>query len=613
MKSKYILFLLIISGIVSSCSDFLDVSKELAEQRSYESIFSNPEDTRRWLMNAYVGIPDPTNIFSSNGYGHPWPILSDELDLNAQPTDWNIEQITSSHFRAHRWNNYWLYIRQANVFLERAVVIPPSGDADYIDESELVFLKAQARFLRAYYHYLLFELYGPIPIMDYLTSPEDMNIDYARNSVDEVVQFIYEELTAVAEELRDPNLGDVNTLAIPTRGTALAVRAKLMVYAASPLFNGGYDAALKITNHDGKRLFPDYDASKWQQALDACKSFIDYANSGHYELYKELDSNGSIDPDRSIYELHNSFNKEIIFARSSVNWGSVSGPSGFDGLSLPRGARGGTQGTGHLSVLQELVDDFFMMDGLDILESPLYPEEGFTSDASEDLTGNTETGTFRMYINREPRFYQSVFFNGRKWHIGGEQILFNKGGNSDNRVPNHAKTGYISYKRLHRSVYNEGTHPKSMYRPGILMRLADLYLLYAEALNEVNPSDPDVITYIDLVRERAGIPLLENVKPEIMGNKELQREAIRHERRIELATEGQRYFDVRRWMIAENTPGEGGQGGDFHGMNMDAENLEGFYTRTVIETRRWDERMYLAPIHINEMQNSNLLVQNPGY
>src|SRR5690554_1358095 len=614
MKKIYFLFLTVVTLFLSSCTDdFLDVSKELAEQRSYESIFSSPEDTRRWLMDSYHGIPDVSNVFGANGYGNPWPILADELDQNAQSTDWNIEQVTSSFFRGNRWNNYWLYIRQINIFLERAQVIPMSGETDYIDEVEYDYLKAQARFLRAYYHFLLFELYGPIPIVDYVESPTNTNIDFSRNSVDEVVDFIYNELTDIANRLKDPNLTDESTLAFPTKGTALALRAKLMTFAASPLFNGGYNDALRLTNTDGKRLFPDYDASKWQKALDACQAFIDYANAGHYELFKIVDENGSIDADRSLYELHNSFNKEVIFARSSVGWGNVTGPSGFDGLHIPRGVRSGNQNTGHLSVLQELVDDFFVIDRLSIEESPLYSEAGFTESADEDLTGNTEAGTFRMYINREPRFYQNVFYNGRRWHVGDEQVWFNKGGNSDNSSPNHVKTGYLSYKKVHRSVYNQGTHPKSMYRPGILMRLAEFYLLYAEALNEVNPSDPRVLTYIDYVRERAGIPLLADIKPQIRGNKELQREAIVAERRVELASEGQRYFDIRRWMIAGDGAGNGGQGGVFHGMDMDAETLADFYTRTEVETRRWDNSMYFAPIPLNEMQNSRMLVQNPGY
>lgn len=614
MKNIYSLFIIATLLLFSSCSkNFLDVSSELEEQRSYESIFNSPEDTRRWLMDVYLGIPDPTNVFSSNGYGHPWPILADELDLNAQSTDWNIEQPTASFFRAHRWGNYWIYIRQANIFLERAHVIPESGNTDFIDEIELNYLKAQARFLRAYYHFLLFQLYGPIPIMDFVETPTNTSIDYARNSVDEVVKFIHDELTDIANNLGDPTLGDQNTLAIPTKGTALALRAQLMVYAASPLFNGGYDAALKLSNHDGKRLFPDFDASKWQRALDACQAFIDYANAGHYELFKVNDNDGNLDPDRSIYELHNSYNEEIIFARSSVGWGSVATPSGFDGLSLPRGVRGGTQSTGHLSVLQELVDDFFMIDGLSIKESPLYAEDGVTTSANEDLTGNTEVGAFKMYINREPRFYQCVFYNGRKWHVGNEQVWFQRGGNSDNSFPNHAKTGYVSYKRLNRLVYNQGSNPKGLYRPGILMRLADFYLLYAEALNEVDPNDLRIITYIDFVRERAGVPLLNDIKPEIIGNKNLQKAAIIAERRVELATEGQRYFDVRRWMIAGNEPENGGQGGKFHGMNMDAAELEDFYKRTVIETRYWNDNMYLAPIETSVLQNSQLLVQNPGY
>ncbi len=608
---KTVLWVLACAPLISSCVDFLDVSDELAEQRTYESIFSSPEDTRRWLAQAYVGLPDYTNIFAPNGYSNPWTILSDELDLSGQANDWNFEEITSSHFRAHR-RDYWRYIRQVNVFLERAQVIPKFGTADFIGEEELTFLKAQARFLRAYYHFLLFELYGPIPIMDRVISPDDTEIDFERNSVDEVIEFIYDELTEIADDLRDPDLQEEATLAIPTKGAALALRAKVMVYAASPLFNGGYKAALNVSNKDGKRLFPDYNQNKWQKALDACQSFIDYANAGHYELYKEYDENGNLDPDKSIYELFNSFNKEVIFANSGTSWGNVSNQSGYDGLSIPRGARGGSATTGRLSVLQELVDDFFMMDGLSIDESPLYSEVGLTQSASEDLTGNTEAETYRMYINREPRFYQCVFYNGRKWHVGGERIEFHQGGNTSMTGESYAKSGYICYKRVHRSLYDMGSHPRSKYRPGIIFRLADFYLMYAEALNEVSPDDPRVIEYIDKVRERAGIPLLKDIKPQIVGNKEAQREAIIRERRVELATEGQRYFDVRRWMIAGNTPGKGGQGGNFHGMDMSS-GMSGFYDRTVIEKRRWQENMYLAPIDINEMQNSRLLIQNPGY
>src|SRR5690606_25818954 len=133
---------------------------------------------------------------------------------------------------------------------------------DFLGESEVTELKAQARFLRAYYHYLLFELYGPIPIMTQSVAPEDPNLDFARNSVDEVVDFIYQELTEIANIMPNPDWSNQERLALPTKGTALAVRARLMVYAASPLYNGGYQEALGLVNPDGKRLFPDNDPGK---------------------------------------------------------------------------------------------------------------------------------------------------------------------------------------------------------------------------------------------------------------------------------------------------------------------------------------------------------------
>src|SRR5690606_31410448 len=217
--------------------------------------------------------------------------------------------------------------------------------------------------------------------------------DFARNSVDEVVNFIYDELTAVANQLKDPDLSNQEQLAIPTKGTALAIRGRLMMYAASPLLNGGYAEALSVTNKDGKPLFPAKDQSKWQRALTTMQEFIDYAEAGHYELHKEY-TNGNYDHHKSIYELFMKYNKEIIFARSDVNWGDVSNQSGVDGASIPRGARGGNASTGHIAVTQELVDDYFMIDGLKIEESPLYSETGRSS-AGEDLSGQTEPGTFR--------------------------------------------------------------------------------------------------------------------------------------------------------------------------------------------------------------------------
>jgi len=216
-----------------------------------------------------------------------------------------------------------------------------------------------------------------------------------------------------------------------------------------------------------------------------------------------------------------------------------------------------------------------------------------------------------MYIGREPRFYNTVTFSGKKWHVSGTEIQFYIGGNADKSVPDGAPlTGYILYKRANRTIHDSGSNPKSKFRPSILYRLADFYLLYAEVLNEYDPSDTDVLKYVNLVRERAGLPNLEDLNPEIKGNQELQRAAIYRERRIELATEGQRYFDVRRWMIADKE--EGRQGGDFTGMNPDGNKLT-FHVRKKLHTRSFKDKNYFYPVPLVDMQRSTVLVQNPGW
>lgn len=595
---------------LSACKkNFLDVSSELASQLSMEEIFSNATYSRQWHRNIFTGIVNSSGIMLNAGSGNvtgldnPWPAFTDELK-NAQGA---LKSTTSTGYNSGnapftRWNLYQ-QIRQANIFLENAVVVPNTGGSDFIEEPELIKMKAQARFLRAYYYYLLFELYGPIPILDKSASPSSPELDYERNSVDEVVKFITDELTAVAN-LLDVQITDQNFLALPTKGTALALKAKVLVYAASPLYNGGYTEAMALANPSGKKLFPVKDNTKWQKALDALEEFIQFSN-GKYELYK-VNTNGVYDVDKSLYELFMKYNNEIIWANPNELWGNVGG----DGTQRRATPRNQGQGFAGIAVTQELVDDYFMNDGLSITESPAYSETGF-SVAGEDPTNRTEAGTYRMWVKREPRFYQSVFYHGRKWHVTNQVVKFNKGNGNDNSAADFPWSGYLMYKRISKIVHNTGSNPKTDYHPSIIFRLAEFYLLYAEALNEVRPSDPKIIQYVDLIRERAGIPKLAVIKAGIIGNQELQRDAIRREMRVELAMEGQRYFDVRRWMIAENPVGKGGQGGQFFGMNMAATTEADFFKRTSYETRVFSKAMYLFPIPLAEVQKSKKLIQNP--
>ncbi|MCS2427751.1 RagB/SusD family nutrient uptake outer membrane protein [Parabacteroides goldsteinii] len=615
MKLKYIYKI----GILSFClttftgCDYLAVSDELASELTMEEVFENAAYTRRFHRGIYTGIPDVSFMSINESYGAcsglglPWVACSDEMKTGHN----NVKNIpvtgeNAANVSLTRWSLY-NNIRQANLFLERAH--PIQSEKDQLDETELNQMRAEALFLRAYYHYLLFELYGPVPVLDYYVDPNSTDLDFARNSVDEVVEFCDRELLAVADLLKDSEPDERK--AAPTKGAALAVRAKLWMYAASPLLNGGYKEAVELRDNEGKQLFPEYDATKWQKALDALQDFIDYSG-GRYELYKVYDKKGTYDPDASLYELFQTYNNEIIWATTKDSWASVDG-DGSQRRSTPRGVRG-SQGMSSYGATQELVDAFFMKDGLSIKESPLYSEAGFTS-ITHDVVQLKDTVTvtdeiFNMYLNREPRFYQAIMYAGRRWHVGGEQVFFHKGAKDDNSSTNNCYTGYLLYKRVNRTLYSYGSYPRSWFRPGILFRLAEFYLLYAEALNEVNPSDNRIIEYVDRVRERAGIPLLKDIKPEIIGNQELQREAIRQESRVELCAEGQRYFDVRRWMIIENAPGEGGQAGNFHGMNMEGD-YENFFKRTVFETRVTDRKTYLYAIPQSEILKSRKLVQNP--
>lgn len=593
----------------SSCY-FLDVSDELAGNLTMEQVFDDPVKTRQWHRNIFTGIPDYSNIRTKDvsgdlGIDNCWASLSDELNCGACEAQGEMRNgFHAGNARFHRWTTLYKVIRQANIFLKEAHVIPPAGtQVDYLDDAELQELRAQARFLRAYYYYLLFELYGPIPLVNEVLDPYSDNLDLPRNSVDEVVEFICNEMTDLVNETG--GLNDIETeqerLALPTKGAALAIIAKLRIMAASPLYNGGYEEALSITNPDGKRLFPDYDPNKWNVALEAIEKFIQFAN-GKYELFKVVE-NGKINPDKSLYELFMSYNNEIIWASSKTFFNQL-GNWGYDWMCTPYSEKKGYQ---MAAVTQELVDDFFMKDGLPIEESALYPDEpGFTKVDGQDI--------YNEWLNREPRFYQTVFYQGRKWQVSKNPIYFYRGSaNGVGKASNYPFTGYLLFKRTCTKLYNQGTSPKVQYRPSIIFRLAEFYLLYAEALNEVDPVKYAdlILEYVDKVRERAGIPLLKDIKPEIKGNQEAQREAIRRERRVELCTEGQRFFDVRRWMVAEKDGYR--QGGDFYGLNMLGPEGDKWasYEKTYIETRIFEKKNYLYPIPLSQVQISRQMVQNP--
>lgn len=628
MKKQNSIYTLLIALLcfVSSC-DYLGVSDQLAGGlQNTEQVFDNVSYTKRWYANVFAGIPDYSGINSVNvgAFKNPWTGMCDELVVGyGNSSKYNNSDRNAANMGFHRYGDCYKYIRQANIFLQKAHPIMTTGtQGDQLLEDELTQMKANVRFMRAFYHYLLFEQYGPIILVKDKIYNATEDQDVPRNTVDEVIEYIDSELTAVASELtQEPIFEDKDYRAWPTKGVALAVRAKLWLYAASPLLNGGYREALSVTNPDGTRLFPDYDAGKWEKALAACKDFIDYAEAGRYELYKEYkDDNGAvIDPDKSVYNLFQKYTHEIIWATANNDWGGMNGDA-FDRRIAPRCEKNGLGSTG---VTQELVDAFYMKDGFPVSataylpQSTLYQGEGYGTykDQNDNFSKKyTNVTVSNRYLNREPRFYNTVFFNGRQWPVSCNQVLFYNGGNSGVQEGQATLTGYMLFKRFNRSVSLTNPGVASQFRPSIIFRLADFYLMYAEAANEVNPNDARVLKYLNLVRERAGLPDIETLNPAIRGNQELQRAAIQRERQIELATEGQRYFDVRRWMIADKN-GEGRQNGYVHGMNVRGESNDKEDFNRIVEASQivFNRKMYLYPMPDSEMRKTKNLVQNPGW
>lgn len=630
---KYILISLLCVLFVS-CEDYLDVSSEVSANLTTEEVFNNPDYTRKWHRNIYNCISEfsHTGSGASNGFTGIWCVCAGEICSNANQTALTFLRsgYNASNASYHRWTDLYRYIRQASIFIDRVKPLGNLGDQAVITEEEAERMKMEAKYLIAYSYFSLFELYGPVPLLEEIADPETSNLDYARASVDEVVGKIDELLKEVIDSpfipaslIVDKNMNDnsrynLNEIVRPTKVAAMALRAKLWIYAASKLFNGGFTEALEMTNPDGKKLYPGADKSKWNIAKERLEELFKFAEGcGHQLYYTTPDKDGYIDPNLSYYELFQTCNDEILWATPKNGYNQVQ--NYMEGSSNPRDLYNGWC---NIAVSQNIVDAFFVNDGLSITDNnSVYREDGF-----EDVVNvcnkdkHVDNNIFNMYANREPRFYASVVYHGKSWHIQPTgkpdyAVKFSKGDPNDNSRMESPLTGYLFYKFKNRSVLNTGSYPKKWGRPFILFRLADFYLYYAEVCNELNPQDKNIIEYIDKVRDRAGIPgyaeLAKSGKKNIIGDYQKQMAAIKQERIVELLGEGQRYFDIRRWMDEEAASS------DIIGLNMNGKSSEpigtntSFYRRIPVVDKVWNKAMFLYPIPQSEINKSKLLVQNP--
>lgn len=630
---KYILLSLLCVLFVS-CEDYLDVSHEVSDNLTTEEVFENPDYARKWHRNIFNCISEYSHTGSgaSTGFTGIWCVLSGEICSNANQSALTFlsSGYNASNASYHRWTDLYRYIRQATIFINNIKPLGNLDDQSIITEEEADRMKIEAKYLIAYSYFSLFELYGAIPLLDEAADPEEPNLDYARASVDEVIERIDNLLKEVIDShnipttaIIDKNMNDnsrynLNEIVRPTKIAAMALRAKLWVYAASKLFNGGFPEALQVENKDRKRLYPDTDKNKWKIAKERLEDLFKLCGEcGHQLYYTTPDKDGHIDPNLSYYELFQTYNDEILWATPQNAYNEVQ--NYMEGSSNPRDLYNGWS---NIALTQNVVDAFFVKDGLSITDnSSVYREDGF-----EDIVNvcnkdkHIDKDIFNMYVNREPRFYASVIYNGKSWHIQPTgkpdyAVRFAKGDPNDNSRMESPLTGYLFYKFKNRSILNTGSYPRKWGRPSILFRLADFYLYYAEVCNEINPQDINIIKYIDKVRNRAGIPgyaeLAKSGKKNIIGDYQKQMAAIKQERLVELLGEGQRYFDIRRWMDEEAVKS------NIMGMNMNGKSSEpigdhnSFYRRTSIVDKVWNKSMYLYPIPQSEINKSKLLVQNP--
>ncbi|MCM1199435.1 MAG: RagB/SusD family nutrient uptake outer membrane protein, partial [Clostridium sp.] len=511
------IFKRVLTGAVVACSmlscDYLDVSDELGGISSFENIFNNVDRTKKWYGQIFTDRPDYSNVWgATNAMGNAWTGYADEVYTREHLKYGKYSNWNSSLGHNHRWTRLYGSIRQANIFLEMAHPLTEEGgpDAPSISEEEMRLYKANARFMRAIYHYYLFEMYGPVPIVDKSYTLDNLpNLE--RKSVDEVVAWIDNELYECMQDMYQESYYDNELMrGVPSKGVAMAYRAKLWVYAASPLFNGSWEYGQNLTNVDGKKLFPDAGTKdeKIANAVKYLREFLDYAEAGRYEL---VDTDN---PAEDLYNVFQDYNKEIIWATTVNSWGALSQET-FDGHATPRGEYGGLNG---IDMVQELVDDFYCSDGKPIKdESFMDASSLYNEDSWGKLDGQNVYG---MYLNREPRFYSSVTFTGMKWASSGKRVEFAYGGTSGaGRGDGEPNTGHMVYKRYYRKLGNGTGLVSSKYRPSIIFRLAEFYLLYAEMLNEQSKgTDPDILVYVNKIRNRAGIPDLEVCNPDIAGN-----------------------------------------------------------------------------------------------
>lgn len=615
IMNRYIKIITVITAFLSITScNYLDVVPE--GTATLDDAFSRPAEARNFLHSLYGFLPDEQSLETS-----PALFGSDEVMLH-----WNgywgfklkTGQMNTSDPMFNLWDGWQTWdhrriesayngIRQAYIFLNN--IDRTSG----FSEMERDQMKGEAEFIIGYLHFALMRMYGPVVLINQEVELGGGNLTPSRSTYDECAAFVSAKMDAAADKL--PATQPKSDLGRVTSVIAKAIKGKVLLYAASPLYNGNTDFSNMI-NSDGTNLISQTkDIEKWRKAEVALKDAINIAEAAGVSLYNA--KSGVDDFETAMlntrYSMVDDWNQEIIWAtkrESYWGWQRQCSPRTYSGQDVIS--------TGGLGAPLRMVELYYTSNGLPIDADPAFDYNNRFEISAAITTLNPGGETINLHHNREPRFYSNIAFDNGIYEINSRQetmkLKYKEQHGYTGSGEHYTGTGYLIKKGVHPETVLDGAagNAEQLYA-WPMMRLSELYLSVAEAINECNDGrQAEAITYLDIVREKAGVlPVADawalSNDASRPSNTEGLRNIIQTERLIELAYEGHRFWDMRRWKRGEelNQPQKG--------LSI-SESGNNFYTVKTALDLLFDERKdYLWPIRLRELQNNKNLVQNQGW
>lgn len=637
MTMKKIIFSILISGVLASCN-YLDVVPDNVATLDYA--FRTRNSARKYLATCYSKLPNHFDPFA----GNIGLVGSDELIVNeatigiTNATSIQLGLQSKNNVFVDNWNgrssgvNMWQGIRDCNIFLENI------DNVIELTHAEKEIWKGEVKFLKAFYHFYLLKSYGAIPIVDknepISISPEEVQ-DITRDPADKVFDYIVSQLDEAIELLPDQVAAPAEELGRITKPIAMAMKGKVLLYHASPLFNGNSDYPNFKNSRNELLINPTYDATRWHKAATALKEAIDYAHGLGYQLhYFQPGSGASLAP-QTLKELDlrtavtGRWNSEVIWA-DPTNAVNSTASNRLQLGSLPKFDINNVMhlvSSSYLGVTLNHVERFYTENGVPVDEDtdPKFANlYGAPVAKSGDnyYTHYLANGHLTSPMNhaREPRFYAYLAFDGNLYY--GQDALTDATRKTLKLEIFHGNfartttTGYNPKKMVNYLSTITGTTDLNQYRyPFPVIRLADLYLMYAEAANEAVGPSSVIYDYLNLIRERAGLKSVQSSwqehsrYPDKYLSKDGLRDIIRHERTIELSFEGSRFWDLRRWKTAQFALNQQLKGWYINGYGSPTT----YYNAITLYPQKFELKHYFWPIREDELIKSPNIKQSPGW